>query len=137
MRKAAQIITFVSIAAAAITILYFFVNYRALVNDINTINDPQIDWLIPLLEGLRLYVIISGIVSIIYAIIAGVIISTTQNLDALKVIGILSIIIGFFANGVLLVGGIFTLIAVSKENNLKTYSNNTYYNNDNDYRIYR
>lgn len=137
MRKAAQIITFVSIAAAAITILYFFVNYRALVNDINTINDPQIDWLIPLLEGLRLYVIISGIVSIIYAIIAGVIISTTQNLDALKVIGILSIIIGFFANGVLLVGGIFTLIAVTKENNLKTYSNNTYYNNDNDYRIYR
>ena len=137
MRKAAQIITFVSIAAAAITILYFFVNYRALVNDINTINDPQIDWLIPLLEGLRLYVIISGIVSIIYAIIAGVIISTTQNLDALKVIGILSIIIGFFANGVLLVGGIFTLIAVSKENNLKTYSNNTYYNNDSDYRIYR
>ncbi len=137
MRKAAQIITFVSIAAAAITILYFFVNYRALVNDINTINDPQIDWLIPLLEGLRLYVIISGIVSIIYAIIAGVIISTTQNLDALKVIGILSIIIGFFANGVLLVGGIFTLIAVTKENNLKTYSNNTSYNNDNDYRIYR
>ena len=137
MRRAAKIITFVSIAAAAITILYFFVNYRALVNDINTINDPQIDWLIPLLEGLRLYVIISGIVSIIYAIIAGVIISTTQNLDALKVIGILSIIIGFFANEVLLVGGIFTLIAVSKENNLKTYSNNTYYNNDNDYRIYR
>jgi len=137
MRKAAQIITFVSIAAAAITILYFFVNYRALVNDINTINDPQIDWLIPLLEGLRLYVIISGIVSILYAIIAGVIISTTQNLDALKVIGILSIIIGFFANGVLLVGGIFTLIAVTKENNLKTYSNNTSYNNDNDYRIYR
>lgn len=137
MRKAAQIITFVSIAAAAITMLYFFVNYRALVNDINTINDPQIDWLIPLLEGLRLYVIISGIVSIIYAIIAGVIISTTQNLDALKVIGILSIIIGFFANGVLLVGGIFTLIAVTKENNLKTYSNNTSYNNDNDYRIYR
>ena len=137
MRRAAKIITFVSIAAAAITILYFFVNYRALVNDINTINDPQIDWLIPLLEGLRLYVIISGIVSIIYAIIAGVIISTTQNLDALKVIGILSIIIGFFANEVLLVGGIFTLIAVTKENNLKTYSNNTYYNNDNDYRIYR
>lgn len=137
MKRAAKIITFVSIAAAAITILYFFVNYRALVNDINTINDPQIDWLIPLLEGLRLYVIISGIVSIIYAIIAGVIISTTQNLDTLKVIGILSIIIGFFANQVLLVGGIFTLIAVAKENNLKTYSNNTYYNNDNDYRIYR
>ena len=137
MRKAAQIITFVSIAAAAITMLYFFVNYRALVNDINTINDPQIDWLIPLLEGLRLYVIISGIVSILYAIIAGVIISTTQDLGTLKVIGILSIILGFFANGVLLVGGIFTLIAVTKENNLKTYSNNTYYNNDNDYRIYR
>ncbi|MBQ2472240.1 MAG: hypothetical protein II508_06545 [Acholeplasmatales bacterium] len=137
MRRAAKIITFVSIAAAAITMLYFFVNYRVLVSDINTINDPQIDWLIPLLEGLRLYVIISGIVSIIYAIIAGVIISTTQNLDTLKVIGILSIIIGFFANQVLLVGGIFTLIAVAKENNLKTYSNNTYYNNDNDYRIYR
>ena len=137
MRRAAKIITFVSIAAAAITILYFFVNYRALVNDINTINDPQIDWLIPLLEGLRLYVIISGIVSIIYAIIAGVIISTTQNLDALKVIGILSIIIGFFANEVLLVGGIFTLIAVSKERNTTFYRNDTYYNNDNDYRIYR
>ena len=137
MRRAAQIITFVSIAAAAITMLYFFVNYRALVNDINTINDPQIDWLIPLLEGLRLYVIISGIVSIIYAIIAGVIISTTQNLDALKVIGILSIIIGFFANEVLLVGGIFTLIAVSKERNTTFYRNDTYYNNDNDYRIYR
>ena len=137
MRRAAQIITFVSIAAAAITMLYFFVNYRVLVSDINTINDPQIDWLIPLLEGLRLYVIISGIVSIIYAIIAGVIISTTQNLDTLKVIGILSIIIGFFSNEILLVGGIFTLIAVSKERNATFYRNDTYYNNDNDYRIYR
>ena len=137
MRKAAQIITFVSIAAAAITMLYFFVNYRALVNDINTINDPQIDWLIPLLEGLRLYVIISGIVSILYAIIAGVIISTTQDLGTLKVIGILSIILGFFANGVLLVGGIFTLIAVTKERNTTFHRNDTYYNNDNDYRIYR
>ena len=77
------------------------------------------------------------IFAIIYAIIAGVIISTTQNLDTLKVIGILSIIIGFFANEILLVGGIFTLIAVSKERNTTFYRNDTYYNNDNDYRIYR
>jgi hypothetical protein len=34
-------------------------------------------------------------------------------------------------------GGNFKIIARKKENNLKTYSNNTYYNNDNDYRIYR
>jgi hypothetical protein len=84
-----------------------------------------------------MYVKITGVIAIIYAIIAGVIISTTQNLDALKVIGILSIIIGFFANQVLLVGGIFTLIAVSKERNTTFYRNDTYYNNDNDYRIYR
>jgi hypothetical protein len=84
-----------------------------------------------------MYVKITGVIAIIYAIIAGVIISTTQNLDTLKVIGILSIIIGFFANQVLLVGGIFTLIAVSKERNAIFYRNDTYHNNDNDYRIYR
>jgi hypothetical protein len=84
-----------------------------------------------------MYVKITGVIAIIYAIIAGVIISTTQNLDALKVIGILSIIIGFFANEILLVGGIFTLIAVSKERNAIFYRNDTYHNNDNDYRIYR
>ena len=137
MRRAAQIITFVSIAAAAITMVYLGFSYDGLVKEINQQNDPQLEWLGSFLYGVSMYVKITGVIAIIYAIIAGVIISTTQNLDALKVIGILSIIIGFFANQVLLVGGIFTLIAVTKENNLKTYSNNTYYNNDNDYRIYR
>lgn len=137
MRRAAQIITFVSIAAAAITMIYLGFSYDGLVKEINKHNDPQLEWLGSFLYGVSMYVKITGVIAIIYAIIAGVIISTTQNLDALKVIGILSIIIGFFANQVLLVGGIFTLIAVTKENNLKTYSNNTYYNNDNDYRIYR
>jgi Na+/H+ antiporter NhaC len=137
MRRAAQIITFVSIAAAAITMIYLGFSYDGLVKEINQHNDPQLEWLGSFLYGVSMYVKITGVIAIIYAIIAGVIISTTQNLDALKVIGILSIILGFFANGVLLVGGIFTLIAVTKENNLKTYSNNTYYNNDNDYRIYR
>jgi hypothetical protein len=137
MRKAAQIITFVSIAAAAITMIYLGFSYDGLVKEINQHNDPQLEWLGSFLYGLSMYVKITGVIAIIYAIIAGVIISTTQNLDALKVIGILSIIIGFFANEILLVGGIFTLIAVSKERNAIFYRNDTYHNNDNDYRIYR
>lgn len=137
MRRAAQIITFVSIAAAAITMMYLGFSYDGLVKEINQHNDPQLEWLGSFLYGLSMYVKITGVIAIIYAIIAGVIISTTQNLDALKVIGILSIIIGFFANEVLLVGGIFTLIAVSKERNAIFYRNDTYHNNDNDYRIYR
>lgn len=137
MRRAAQIITFVSIAAAAITMIYLGFSYDGLVKEINQHNDPQLEWLGSFLYGVSMYVKITGVIAIIYAIIAGVIISTTQNLDALKVIGILSIIIGFFANEVLLVGGIFTLIAVSKERNAIFYRNDTYHNNDNDYRIYR
>ena len=137
MRRAAQIITFVSIAAAAITMIYLGFSYDGLVKEINQHNDPQLEWLGSFLYGLSMYVKITGVIAIIYAIIAGVIISTTQNLDALKVIGILSIIIGFFANEILLVGGIFTLIAVTKERNTTFYRNDTYYNNDNDYRIYR
>ena len=137
MRRAAQIITFVSIAAAAITMIYLGFSYDGLVKEINQHNDPQLEWLGSFLYGLSMYVKITGVIAIIYAIIAGVIISTTQNLDALKVIGILSIIIGFFANEILLVGGIFTLIAVTKERNATFYRNDTYYNNDNDYRIYR
>lgn len=137
MRRAAKIITFVSIAAAAITMIYLGFSYDGLVKEINQHNDPQLEWLGSFLYGVSMYVKITGVIAIIYAIIAGVIISTTQNLDALKVIGILSIIIGFFANEVLLVGGIFTLIAVSKERNATFYRNDTYYNNDNDYRIYR
>jgi Na+/H+ antiporter NhaC len=137
MRRAAQIITFVSIAAAAITMIYLGFSYDGLVKEINQHNDPQLEWLGSFLYGLSMYVKITGVIAIIYAIIAGVIISTTQNLDTLKVIGILSIIIGFFANEVLLVGGIFTLIAVSKERNAIFYRNDTYHNNDNDYRIYR
>ena len=137
MRRAAKIITFVSIAAAAITMMYLGFSYDGLVKEINQHNDPQLEWLGSFLYGLSMYVKITGVIAIIYAIIAGVIISTTQNLDALKVIGILSIIIGFFANEVLLVGGIFTLIAVSKERNAIFYRNDTYHNNDNDYRIYR
>lgn len=137
MRCAAKIITFVSIAAAAITMMYLGFSYDGLVKEINQHNDPQLEWLGSFLYGLSMYVKITGVIAIIYAIIAGVIISTTQNLDALKVIGILSIIIGFFANEVLLVGGIFTLIAVSKERNAIFYRNDTYHNNDNDYRIYR
>lgn len=137
MRCAAKIITFVSIAAAAITMMYLGFSYDGLVKEINQHNDPQLEWLGSFLYGVSMYVKITGVIAIIYAIIAGVIISTTQNLDALKVIGILSIIIGFFANEVLLVGGIFTLIAVSKERNAIFYRNDTYHNNDNDYRIYR
>ena len=137
MRRAAQIITFVSIAAAAITMIYLGFSYDGLVKEINQHNDPQLEWLGSFLYGVSMYVKITGVIAIIYAIIAGVIISTTQNLDALKVIGILSIIIGFFAIEVLLVGGIFTLIAVSKERNAIFYRNDTYHNNDNDYRIYR
>ena len=137
MRCAAKIITFVSIAAAAITMIYLGFSYDGLVKEINQHNDPQLEWLGSFLYGVSMYVKITGVIAIIYAIIAGVIISTTQNLDALKVIGILSIIIGFFANEVLLVGGIFTLIAVSKERNAIFYRNDTYHNNDNDYRIYR
>ena len=137
MRRAAKIITFVSIAAAAITMIYLGFSYDGLVKEINQHNDPQLEWLGSFLYGVSMYVKITGVIAIIYAIIAGVIISTTQNLDALKVIGILSIIIGFFANEVLLVGGIFTLIAVSKERNAIFYRNDTYHNNDNDYRIYR
>lgn len=137
MRRAAKIITFVSIAAAAITMIYLGFSYDGLVKEINKHNDPQLEWLGSFLYGVSMYVKITGVIAIIYAIIAGVIISTTQNLDALKVIGILSIIIGFFANEVLLVGGIFTLIAVSKERNAIFYRNDTYHNNDNDYRIYR
>lgn len=137
MRRAAKIITFVSIAAAAITMMYLGFSYDGLVKEINQHNDPQLEWLGSFLYGVSMYVKITGVIAIIYAIIAGVIISTTQNLDALKVIGILSIIIGFFANEVLLVGGIFTLIAVSKERNAIFYRNDTYHNNDNDYRIYR
>jgi Na+/H+ antiporter NhaC len=137
MRRAAQIITFVSIAAAAITMIYLGFSYDGLVKEINQHNDPQLEWLGSFLYGVSMYVKITGVIAIIYAIIAGVIISTTQNLDTLKVIGILSIIIGFFANQVLLVGGIFTLIAVSKERNAIFYRNDTYHNNDNDYRIYR
>lgn len=137
MRRAAKIITFVSIAAAAITMVYLGFSYDGLVKEINQHNDPQLEWLGSFLYGVSMYVKITGVIAIIYAIIAGVIISTTQNLDALKVIGILSIIIGFFANEVLLVGGIFTLIAVSKERNAIFYRNDTYHNNDNDYRIYR
>ena len=137
MRRAAQIITFVSIAAAAITMIYLGFSYDGLVKEINQHNDPQLEWLGSFLYGLSMYVKITGVIAIIYAIIAGVIISTTQNLDALKVIGILSIIIGFFCNEILLVGGIFTLIAVTKERNATFYRNDTYYNNDNDYRIYR
>jgi hypothetical protein len=137
MRRAAQIITFVSIAAAAITMIYLGFSYDGLVKEINQHNDPQLEWLGSFLYGVSMYVKITGVIAIIYAIIAGVIISTTQNLDALKVIGILSIIIGFFANEILLVGGIFTLIAVSKERNAIFYRNDTYHNNDNDYRIYR
>jgi Na+/H+ antiporter NhaC len=137
MRRAAQIITFVSIAAAAITMIYLGFSYDGLVKEINQHNDPQLEWLGSFLYGVSMYVKITGVIAIIYAIIAGVIISTTQNLDALKVIGILSIIIGFFANEILLVGGIFTLIAVSKERNAISYRNDTYHNNDNDYRIYR
>ena len=137
MRRAAKIITFVSIAAAAITMVYLGFSYDGLVKEINQHNDPQLEWLGSFLYGLSMYVKITGVIAIIYAIIAGVIISTTQNLDTLKVIGILSIIIGFFANEVLLVGGIFTLIAVSKERNAIFYRNDTYHNNDNDYRIYR
>ena len=137
MRCAAKIITFVSIAAAAITMIYLGFSYDGLVKEINQHNNPQLEWLGSFLYGVSMYVKITGVIAIIYAIIAGVIISTTQNLDALKVIGILSIIIGFFANEVLLVGGIFTLIAVSKERNAIFYRNDTYHNNDNDYRIYR
>ena len=137
MKRAAKIITFVSIAAAAITMIYLGFSYDGLVKEINQHNDPQLEWLGSFLYGLSMYVKITGVIAIIYAIIAGVIISTTQNLDALKVIGILSIIIGFFANEILLVGGIFTLIAVTKERNTTFYRNDTYYNNDNDYRIYR
>ena len=137
MKRAAKIITFVSIAAAAITMVYLGFSYDGLVKEINQHNDPQLEWLGSFLYGLSMYVKITGVIAIIYAIIAGVIISTTQNLDALKVIGILSIIIGFFANEILLVGGIFTLIAVTKERNTTFYRNDTYYNNDNDYRIYR
>ena len=137
MRCAAKIITFVSIAAAAITMMYLGFSYDGLVKEINQHNDPQLEWLGSFLYGLSMYVKITGVIAIIYAIIAGVIISTTQNLDALKVIGILTIIIGFFANEVLLVGGIFTLIAVSKERNAIFYRNDTYHNNDNDYRNYR
>ena len=137
MRRAAKIITFVSIAAAAITMIYLGFSYDGLVKEINQHNDPQLEWLGSFLYGVSMYVKITGVIAIIYAIIAGVIISTTQNLDTLKVIGILSIIIGFFANEVLLVGGIFTLIAVSKERNAIFYRNDTYHNNDNDYRIYR
>ena len=137
MRRAAKIITFVSIAAAAITMIYLGFSYDGLVKEINQHNDPQLEWLGSFLYGVSMYVKITGVIAIIYAIIAGVIISTTQNLGALKVIGILSIIIGFFANEVLLVGGIFTLIAVSKERNAIFYRNDTYHNNDNDYRIYR
>ena len=137
MRRAAQIITFVSIAAAAITMIYLGFSYDGLVKEINQHNDPQLEWLGSFLYGLSMYVKITGVIAIIYAIIAGVIISTTQNLDTLKVIGILSIIIGFFSNEILLVGGIFTLIAVTKERNATFYRNDTYYNNDNDYRIYR
>ena len=137
MRRAAKIITFVSIAAAAITMLYLGFSYDGLVKEINQHNDPQLEWLGSFLYGVSMYVKITGVIAIIYAIIAGVIISTTQNLDTLKVIGILSIIIGFFSNEILLVGGIFTLIAVSKERNAIFYRNDTYHNNDNDYRIYR
>ena len=137
MRRAAQIITFVSIAAAAITMIYLGFSYDGLVKEINQHNDPQLEWLGSFLYGLSMYVKITGVIAVIYAIIAVVIISTTQNLDALKVIGILSIIIGFFCNEILLVGGIFTLIAVTKERNATFYRNDTYYNNDNDYRIYR
>lgn len=141
MKTAARIITFVSAGAGILTAFICFL-YLTLFTKIfdfaqSQEPDPRLTDLEVFYQRLFLYLIIAGLVSAVVAIIAGIVFSSEADPSVKKALGIVAIIIGAFANTVLLLGGIFEVVSSSREITSSNCSSSNNNNSGNGYTVYR
>lgn len=141
MKTAARIITFVSAGSGILTafICFLYLTFFTKIFDFAQSQepDPRLMDLEVFYRRLFLYLIIAGLVSAVVAIIAGIVFSSEANPSTKKAFGIVAIVVGAFANTVLLLGGIFAVVSSSREITSNNYSSSNNNNSDNGYTVYR
>ena len=136
MKTAARVLTFVG-AGIGLLIAVVSLFYKEVFNHVLEMAETkpstaELSKIEEFFKWFLMYLGIAGLVSAGIGLIAGAVISSSNESTTIKIMGVLCIFVGFFTNIVLFIGGIF---AVSSAAKMTDSSRNNSSNGD--YTVYR